>query len=53
MHSGGYDGNEGSRDEVLVWNDKDWEEAGRMRMARHFHAVSIIRMDEDAMRYCE
>ena len=52
-HAGGYDGNSGSWNKVLAWKDEDWEEVGRMRMARYTHAISLIKLDDDAMEYCE
>ena len=50
QYSGGYDG--GSRDEIFQWTGDDWEEVGKMKMARSYHAVSTIRLDDDAMQFC-
>jgi hypothetical protein len=43
--TGGYDG-DNIRDEILKWTGQDWEEVGKMKEARRFHEVSIIRLDE-------
>ena len=51
QYSGGYDG-DGNTDEIYQWTGEDWEEVGKMKMARSSHAVSTIRMDDDAMQYC-
>ena len=34
------------RDEIYKWTGQDWEEVGKMKKARRFHAVSTIRLDE-------
>ena len=40
------------RDEIWAWTGEDWVEVGRMKMARRSHAISSIRMDDEAMGYC-
>ena len=50
QYSGGYDG--GYHDEIFQWTGDDWEEVGKMKMARGYHAVSTIRLDDDAMQFC-
>ena len=52
QYSGGYDSNSDNRDEILQWTGDDWEEVGKMKMARSYHAVSTIRMNDDAMQFC-
>ena len=53
QYSGGYSdvGSSGSRDEILKWTGDDWLEVGKMQRARSYHAVSTIRMDDDAMQF--
>ena len=34
------------RDEILKWTGQDWEEVGKMKKARYYHAVSTIRLGE-------
>ena len=50
--AGGYDGNE--RYEIMGWLDdeQEWEETGKMKMGRYYHAVSTIQMDDQAMEHC-
>ena len=50
QYSGGYDGY--GHDEIFQWTGDDWEEVGKMKMARSYHAVSTIRLDDDAMQFC-
>ena len=47
-------GNDGYNysDEIFQWTGDDWEEVGKMKMARGYHAVSTIRLDDDAMQFC-
>ena len=52
QYSGGYDSDNDYRDEILQWTGDDWEEVGKMKMARGYHAVSTIRLDDDAMQFC-
>ena len=52
QYSGGYDSNMDYRDEILQWTGDDWEEVGKMKMARGYHAGSTIRLDDDAMQFC-
>ena len=52
QYSGGYDSNSDNRDEILQWTGDDWEEVGKMKMARSYHAVSTIWMNDDAMHFC-
>ena len=33
-------------DEIFQWTGQDWEEVGKMKKARYYHAVSTIRLDE-------
>ena len=42
--AGGYDVDYNDRVEIIGWLDKEqeWEETGKMKMARSFHAVSTI-----------
>jgi len=42
--TGGRD--DGKRHEIYRWTGQDWEEVGKMKKARQFHAVSSIRLDE-------
>ena len=51
QYSGGYDG-DNYRDEIFQWTGDSWEEVGKMKMARGYHAVSTIRLDDDAMQFC-
>ena len=39
----------------MEWRDEeqDWEEIGKMKMARRFHAVSIINMEDEVMQHCD
>ena len=51
--AGGYGG--GSyRAEIMVWLDdeQEWEETGKMKMGRSYHAVTTIQMDDQAMEHC-
>lgn len=48
--TGGY--SDGPRDEIFRWTGDDWEEVGKMKVARNDHAVSTIRLDNDAMQFC-
>ena len=53
--TGGKDGDGGNyRDEVLVWLDEEqqWVEEGKMKVARAYHAVTTIQLDDDAMAHC-
>ena len=52
QYSGGKEGYN-YRDEIFQWTGDDWEEVGKMKMARYSHAVSTIRLDDDAMQFCE
>ena len=52
-YSGGQDEFRQNYGEIYQWTGDDWEEVGRMKVARRFHAVSTIRMDDDAMQFCE
>ena len=51
--AGGYDGSN-TRHEILGWLDdeQEWEETGKMKMARFYHAVSTIQMNDQAMEHC-
>ena len=51
QYSGGHDG-DGYYGEIFQWTGDDWEEVGKMKMARSYHAVSTIRMEDDAMQFC-
>ena len=33
-------------------DEQDWEETGKMKMGRYYHAVSTIEMDDQAMEHC-
>ena len=50
---GGHDG-ENYREEILAWLDEEqeWVEAGKMQLARYYHAVTTIPLDDQAMDYC-
>jgi len=48
--TGGYDGD--FYDGIYQWTGTDWEEVGKMKEARDSHAVSTIRLDDDAIQYC-
>ena len=50
--TGGEDGT--YRDEIIAWLDEEqkWEETGKMKMARYYHAVTTIQLDDQAMEYC-
>ena len=50
---GGWDGSN-YRDEVLVWLrvEQEWEEAGNLKTGRKFHAVTTIKSNDQAMKYC-
>jgi len=53
--TGGVGGLHGSyRDEIMAWGDdeQEWEEIGKMKIARRFHAATTIKMDNQAMEYC-
>ena len=52
QYSGGWNEYSGGWDEIFQWTGDDWEEVGKMKMARRYHAVSTIRMDDDAMQFC-
>jgi len=52
MTGGRYD-NKHNVDVIYQWTGDDWEKVGKMKMARSFHAVSTIRMDDDAIQFCE
>ena len=59
QYSGGYDGgsyggsdDDNYHDEIFQWTGDDWEEVGKMKMARAGQAVSTIRLDDDAMQFC-
>ena len=52
QYSGGHD-YDGYHDEIFQWTGDDWEEVGKMKMVRGFHAVSTISMNDDAMQFCE
>jgi hypothetical protein len=51
---GWYDDDDNVRAEIMGWLDDEleWEETGKMKMARTTHAVSTIQMDDQAMEYC-
>ena len=49
-YAGGYDGH--YSDNIYQWTGADWEEVGKMKMTRAWHAVSTIRLDDDAIQYC-
>ena len=54
-YSGGDDRHNGHGqyyDDIYKWTGADWEEVGKMKMARAWHAVSTIRLDDDAIQYC-
>ena len=38
----------------MVWLDdeQEWEETGKMKRGRDSHAVSTIKMDDQAMEHC-
>ena len=46
-------GNDGmnKRDEILIWIGGKWMEAGRMKVARHGHAMAVIKQEE-VSAYC-
>ena len=50
--AGGTDGP--YRDEIMAWLDdeQEWVETGKMKIARRFHAVTTIQMDDEAMAHC-
>ena len=45
-YSGGYGGD--FYDDIYQWTGAAWEEVGKMKMARSYHAVSTIRLEDDA-----
>ena len=47
-----YDYDYDYRDEILQWSGSAWVEVGRMKMARGFHAVSSIRLDDEVLQFC-
>jgi hypothetical protein len=50
---GGFDDTE--RDEIIGWLDEEqkWEETGKMMMARSYHAVTTIQMNDPLIEiYC-
>ena len=42
----------GYYDDIYQWTGAAWEEVGKMKEARDSHAVSTIRLDDDAIQYC-
>merc|ERR1711892_133839 len=42
------------RNEIIAWRDEEqkWEEMGKMRVARYYHAVTTIKLDDPAMEFC-
>ena len=42
------------RNEIIAWRDEEqkWEETGKMKVARYYHAVTTIKMDDPAMEFC-
>lgn len=51
--TGGYDADDSRAPEVLAWHPAhQWVEVGMMKMARYYHAVTTIRMDDEAMQFC-
>ena len=52
QYSGGSARGGNNYDEIFQWTGDDWEEVGKMKMARRFHTVSTIRLDDDAMQFC-
>ena len=55
QYSGGAygDGPYDFTEEILKWTGEDWEQVGKMKKGRGYHAVSTIRMDDDAMKFCK
>jgi hypothetical protein len=49
----GYDNDYSDRDDIMGWLDdeQEWEETGKMKTARSWHAVSTIQMDDQAMEH--
>ena len=48
--TGGEDEDAKNRDEILAWSDerKEWEEVGKMKEGRDFHAITTNDVDEVA-----
>ena len=51
---GGWDSFSDS-DAILRWEDAEqaWEKVGKMKIARSYHAVAIIQMEDEVMKFCE
>jgi hypothetical protein len=43
------------RDDILRWEDakQGWERLGSMKIARSYHAVAVIEMEDEVMRFCQ
>ena len=41
-------------DQILQWTDEtqEWEEVGRMKIARAFHGMTTIKSEGEVMDYC-
>ena len=51
-YSGGRDTNGDYRDEILQWSGSAWVVVGKMKMARAYHAVSTIRLEDEVLQFC-
>ena len=51
-YSGGEDANGDYHDEILQWSGSAWVEVGKMKMARAYHAVSTIRLEDEVLQFC-
>ena len=52
--AGGQSYDSDMRDEIIEWRDEEqeWVEIGKMKMARGYHAVTTIQLDNPAMEHC-
>ena len=51
-YSGGRDYDGHYYDDIFHWTGDDWVEVGKMKLARAYHAVSTIRLDDEVIQFC-
>ena len=54
MFSGGWGDESIPRNKIIVWLEEkqEWEEIGKMKIGRAYHAVDTIQMEDQAMEHC-
>ena len=50
--TGGYDEERNGRKEIVMFDGEDWTEVGVLQKPRHWHADTVIEIDDNLRRLC-